>query len=199
MSDQSVRGLASIIIPCWNQLEFTRRCVAALMRQTTPRWELIVVNNGSTDGTADYLGGVQDVSPVPVTIIANGTNRGFPTGINQGLQYARGEYLVLLNNDVVVTDGWLDQLIALSAIEEKTDASEPSHSNGESLESRIDAVHSDANQFEPSETHPFPDKNIALIDLAPGNVTETSRPLKASEKIGLVGPMSNYAAPPQLV
>ncbi len=88
MSDQSVRELASIIIPCWNQLEFTRRRVAALMRQTAPRWELIVVNNGSTDGTADYLGGVQDASPVPVTVIANSTNRGFPTAINQGLQYA---------------------------------------------------------------------------------------------------------------
>jgi GT2 family glycosyltransferase len=44
-----------------------------------------------------------------VTVIANATNRGFPAAINQGLQYARGEYLVLLNNDVVVADdGWLD-------------------------------------------------------------------------------------------
>ena len=59
------------------------------------------------DGTAEYLAGVQDASPVPVTVIANATNRGFPAAINQGLEYARGEYLVLLNNDVVVTDGWL--------------------------------------------------------------------------------------------
>ena len=42
------------------------------------------------------------------------SNRGFPAAINQGLQVARGEYLVLLNNDVVVTDGWLDQLVALA-------------------------------------------------------------------------------------
>ena len=110
------RCLASMIIPCWNQLEFTRKCIAALLRRTRPPWELIVVNNGSTDGTADYLAGVQDVSPVPVTIIANGTNRGFPAAINQGLQYARGEYLVLLNNDVVVTDGWLEQLVALATV-----------------------------------------------------------------------------------
>ena len=115
MSDPSVRGLTSIIIPCWNQLEFTRKCIAALFRQTGPNWELIVVNNGSTDGTADYLGGIQDCSPVPVTFIANGTNRGFPAAINQGLEYARGEHLVLLNNDVVVTDGWLGQLIGLAS------------------------------------------------------------------------------------
>jgi glycosyltransferase involved in cell wall biosynthesis len=147
MSDHTLGGFASMIIPCWNQLEFTRKCIAALMRRTRPPWELIVVNNGSTDGTGDYLAGVQDVSPVPVTIIANGTNRGFPTAINQGLQYARGEYLVLLNNDVVVSEGWLDQLIALVSISTER--------NG-----------------------------------VPGD---------EESKIALAGPMSNYAAPPQLV
>jgi glycosyltransferase involved in cell wall biosynthesis len=114
MSAPTIGGLTSVIIPCWNQLEFTRQCVKSLIRRTAPRWELIVINNGSTDETGDYFAGVQDISPVPVTIIANATNRGFPAAINQGLQYARGESLVLLNNDVVVTDGWLEQLIALA-------------------------------------------------------------------------------------
>jgi GT2 family glycosyltransferase len=138
-STNAQAGLASIIIPCWNQLEFTRHCIAALVRHTREPWELIVVNNGSTDGTADYLAGVQDISRAPVTVIANVSNRGFPAAINQGLQVARGEYLVLLNNDVVVTDAWLEQLVALA------------------------------------------------------NAGRTESP------IGLVGPMSNYAAPPQLV
>ena len=75
---------------------------------------MIVVDNGSTDGTGAYLAGVRDAAPVPVTVIANAQNLGFPRAVNQGLQAARGEYLVLLNNDAVVTDGWLDQLIALS-------------------------------------------------------------------------------------
>ncbi len=113
----SVRSeLASIIVPCWNQLEFTRQSIAALMRCTRSPWELIVVNNGSTDGTRDYLAGVQDASPVPVTVVANSTNLGFPAAVNQGLKYARGEYLVLLNNDAVVTEGWLEQLVALSGV-----------------------------------------------------------------------------------
>ena len=114
MNRNAVGGLASIIIPCWNQLEFTRQCITALKRHTRPPWELIVIDNGSTDGTGAYLSGVQDAAAVPVTVIANTTNRGFPAAINQGLQQARGEYLVLLNNDVVVTDAWLDQLIALT-------------------------------------------------------------------------------------
>ena len=113
MSNQIVRDLTSIIIPCWNEIEFTQQCIAALKSHTRPAWELIVVDNGSTDGTGTYLAGVRDMSTVPVTVVSNATNLGFPAAINQGLRLARGEYLVMLNNDVVVTDGWLDQLIAL--------------------------------------------------------------------------------------
>ena len=114
MNHKTAGGLASIIIPCWSQLEFTRQCISALRHYTRPPWELIVIDNGSTDGTAAYLSGVQDAAAVPVTVISNRENRGFPAAINQGLQQARGEYLVLLNNDVVVTDAWLDQLVALT-------------------------------------------------------------------------------------
>jgi O-antigen biosynthesis protein len=63
-------GLASIIVPCWNQLEFTRQCIAALRRYTRQTWELIFVNNGSTAGATDYVAGGQDDSRVPVTVIA---------------------------------------------------------------------------------------------------------------------------------
>jgi glycosyltransferase involved in cell wall biosynthesis len=107
VSITTVRGLTSITIPCWNQLEFTRQCVAALKRHTREPWEMIVVNNGSTDQTAIYLAGLQALAAVPVTVVSNASNRGFPAAINQGLQVARGENLVLLNNDVVVTDGWI--------------------------------------------------------------------------------------------
>ncbi len=108
---------ASIIIPCWNQLECTRFCLSALVRHTRRPWELIVVDNGSTDGTGIYLAGAQDVAPVPVTVVSNARNLGFPAAINQGLKVARGECLVLLNNDAVVTDGWLSQLIALAEMD----------------------------------------------------------------------------------
>jgi hypothetical protein len=51
-------------------------------------WELIVVDNGSTDGTASYLAGVQDAAPVPVTVVTNPANRGLPAAVNQGLSVA---------------------------------------------------------------------------------------------------------------
>jgi glycosyltransferase involved in cell wall biosynthesis len=155
MSAPAVGGLASVIVPCWNQLEFTRKRVAALMRQTGPNWGLLVVDNGSDDGTADYLSGVQDVSPVPVTVISNATNRGFPAAINQGLQYARGEYLVLLNNDVVVTEGWLGQLIGLANIKVERKHEIPS--------SKSEMVAGDGG---PVESRTYPGRNITVIDLA---------------------------------
>jgi GT2 family glycosyltransferase len=114
MKQQPEPGSASIIIPCWNQLESTRHCLQALFRHTRRPFELIVVDNGSNDGTGTYMEGIADAAPVPVTVITNPTNRGFPAAVNQGLRLARGEYLVLLNNDAVVTDGWLDQLVALA-------------------------------------------------------------------------------------
>ena len=77
--------LTSIIVPCCNQCEFTRLCLQALFRYTRPTWELIVVDNGSTEDTAAYLAGVQDASGVPVTVITNAGIVGFPAAINQGL------------------------------------------------------------------------------------------------------------------
>ncbi len=74
MTSLAGHNLTSVIIPCFNQLEFTRHCVRALFRHTRPPWELIVIDNGSTDGTGMYLAGVQDSSLAPVTVIANAAN-----------------------------------------------------------------------------------------------------------------------------
>ena len=78
MSTKNICDLASIIVPCWNQLQFTRQCVAALKSHTRRPWELIVIENGSTDHTDTYLAGVSDGAAVPVTVISNTTNQGFP-------------------------------------------------------------------------------------------------------------------------
>ena len=168
------------------------------MRLTGPSWELIVIDNGSTDGTGEYLAGVQDASPVPVTVIANATNRGFPAAINQGLQYARGEYLVLLNNDVVVTDGWLAQLIGLASIDRR-EARNPK------LEIR-NGGGGRAGRWRVIRTL---GRDITLIDVASDGDVGRGEKLEirnaksemgnSEAVIGLVGPMSNYAAPPQLV
>ncbi len=94
-------GLASVVIPCWNQLEFTRQCIAALMRHTrgTP-WEMTLIDNQrQTDGTRRIISPASAMRrPSPSALITTEYLQpgGFPAAVNQGLQRARGGYLVLL-------------------------------------------------------------------------------------------------------
>lgn len=101
------KKLASIIIPCFNNLRYTRECIEHLTRNTKTPYELIVVDNGSTDGTAAYV-----KKNTKARLIENRDNLGFAKAINQGMRAARGEFMVWLNNDVIVTPGWLEGLIA---------------------------------------------------------------------------------------
>lgn len=103
-------GLTSIVIVTHNALDFTRRCLDSVRSNTDEPYELIVVDNASTDGTVAYLQEQGDIR-----LIANADNRGFPAAVNQGIEAAQGEQILLLNGDVLVTTGWLRrQLEALA-------------------------------------------------------------------------------------
>jgi GT2 family glycosyltransferase len=99
-------GLTSIIIVTFNQLEYTRQCVESIRLMTDEPYELIFVDNASTDGTVDYL-----KSLAGATVIENAENRGFPAAVNQGIIAATGRSILLLNNDTIVTTGWLRRLL----------------------------------------------------------------------------------------
>lgn len=88
--------MISIVIPAWNQHETTRECIEAL-RETTENYEMILVDNGSDP-------------PIEGAAIRNETNLGFPAAVNQGIRAAKGDIVVLLNNDVVTTVGWAERL-----------------------------------------------------------------------------------------
>jgi GT2 family glycosyltransferase len=134
----STPGLVSIVIPCCGMLEFTRLCVPSVLQHSRPPFELIFLDVGSLDGTAEYLAGLQAglAGKVRVEVARTPTDLGLKAACKQALDLTLGEYVALLNNDTVVTNGWLNQLIGLATF---------------------------------------------------------------SLGIGLVGPMSNMAAPPQLV
>lgn len=105
------RPLVSIVMLTFNALEYTRRCVDSLSRHTAYPHEVIFVDNGSTDGTKDYLRDIVAVNP-NYRLIDNPANIGFSAGNNQGAKAARGEYVFLLNNDVLVADGWLESMVS---------------------------------------------------------------------------------------
>ncbi len=101
----------SIIIPVWNQLPYTQECLAALMRTTDPaRTEIIVVDNGSTDGTGEWLAEWRAVNTDTRCVISSPENRGFAWACNRGLEAATGDVQILLNNDTLPGAGWLDAL-----------------------------------------------------------------------------------------
>lgn len=99
-------GLISIILVTHNQVAYTQQCINSIRQFTDEPYELIVVDNASTDGTRGYLDCLTNV-----TVIANDDNRGFPAAVNQGIRAARGNQILLLNNDCVVTTGWLGRLL----------------------------------------------------------------------------------------
>ncbi|MFQ5828089.1 MAG: glycosyltransferase [Candidatus Methylomirabilia bacterium] len=96
----------SIVILACNQLDYSRACVESVIRHTKVPHELILVDNGSTDGTLECFRSVP-----PVKVVANGENLGFAAGNNRGIQAATGDYVILLNNDTIVTEGWLERMI----------------------------------------------------------------------------------------
>jgi GT2 family glycosyltransferase len=98
----------SIIVPTWNGLEYIGDCLASLLAQDYPDFEVIVVDNASSDGTPEWIA---ERFPA-IRLIRNERNLGFAGGANVGLHAAKGSLLVLFNQDATAGDRWLCTLVA---------------------------------------------------------------------------------------
>jgi GT2 family glycosyltransferase len=96
----------SLVIPVYNQVVHTMQCLESIQRLPDRPEEIIVIDNGSADDTAEYLKSAR------VKVITNATNLGCAKAWNQGIQAGKGDVVGLLNNDIVVTPGWLPALLA---------------------------------------------------------------------------------------
>jgi GT2 family glycosyltransferase len=97
----------SIVIPVFNNLKFTVECLTSLMKHSkNVAYEIIVVDDGSSDQTAVILPRVPNI-----TYLKNQENLGFVRACNRGAESARGEYILFLNNDTQVTENWLKPLV----------------------------------------------------------------------------------------
>jgi GT2 family glycosyltransferase len=104
---QKKTRLASIIIVTYNHREYLDACLESVLKQDYPH-EIILVDNCSQDGTVSF---VRERFP-EVTVVESPDNRGYGAGNNLGVQYARGEYIVILNPDTMVEEGWLSSLLS---------------------------------------------------------------------------------------
>lgn len=106
------KNLVSIMILAFNNLHYTKQCLDSVFDYTSQvksPFEVIVVDNASTDGTVEYLRGIEKSGMIRA--VYNKDNRGFPGGMNDAAKIAQGEYLCLLNNDTIVTASWLEKLL----------------------------------------------------------------------------------------
>lgn len=100
----------SIIMQPCHQLEMTQACVASIKRNTPEPHEIIFVDTVSRDEATRWLTELAE-SHQNYRLIADNETKGFSKGCNQGIKVAQGQYILLLNNDLVVTEGWLQGML----------------------------------------------------------------------------------------
>jgi GT2 family glycosyltransferase len=102
---------ASIVIPVNNALDYTKECISSIYEFTGDiSFEIIVINNASTDGTKEWLEN-EKIKHQNLDVISLDQNLGFSPAINLGIKHSAGKFLVLLNNDTIVSPGWLSSLL----------------------------------------------------------------------------------------
>jgi GT2 family glycosyltransferase len=111
-----LEALKKIAMLCCGMLEHTKRCVASVLEHSREPFELVFVDVGSLDGTNEYLQGLKAglAGRIRVEIVRTPTDLGIGDACKDALGRTRGDYLVLLNNDCVVTNAWLNQLVGLA-------------------------------------------------------------------------------------
>ena len=108
-------GRVSVVSLTLNKLPVTRRCFMSLLNSDEPEWEFVIVDNGSTDGTREWLHefvALASAKGVSVKLVFNDSNVGCSTARNQGVEASSGEYVVFVDNDIALRSrGWLGQMI----------------------------------------------------------------------------------------
>jgi len=99
--------LLSVIIVNWNSRDDLRACLESLRHQTNGDFEVLVVDNGSTDGSADLV--ATEFSQFG--LLRESENLGFAEACNRGIHASTGDWVAMLNNDAVTDEGWADALV----------------------------------------------------------------------------------------
>ena len=143
---KSNQAKVSIILVTYNNLDFTRACLQSMEKYNNyENCEIIVVDNLSQDGTREYLSGYEK-NHNNFKAILHDCNSGFAAGNNIGIKEAKGEFVILLNNDTVVTPNWIQNLIKHFTTDDTIGMIGP-RTNNIGNESRLEIHYSDMNQM----------------------------------------------------
>lgn len=104
--------MISVITPVWNKSDLTNKFLFQhwLLYRSRPNIEFVVIDNGSTDGTAQILQSWQGRMAQQLRVITNEGNRGFGPAINQGAEIAQGRHLIMLSNDVIIESDYISPI-----------------------------------------------------------------------------------------
>jgi len=97
----------SIVIIAFNQSEYTQKCIESIRQYTQESYEIILIDNASSDNIENILTEKNN----SINYYRNDANLGFPIAVNQGIKYSKGDYIVILNNDTIVSSNWLKRLL----------------------------------------------------------------------------------------
>jgi GT2 family glycosyltransferase len=103
-----IKGLVSTIVLNWNGKEVIFHCIDSLLAQTYRAKEIILVDNGSVDGSLPMI---RQKYGAAIVVIENGENLGFAEGCNVGIRASQGEFIALLNSDATVEKNWMEEMV----------------------------------------------------------------------------------------
>lgn len=98
----------------------------SIIKNTHYPYRLILIDNGSEEMTQTYLVSLRNGAGINAELIRNEKNLGFPKAVNQGFEASNSSYICLLNNDTIVTDGWLNEMVAVAESDRRIGAVNPS-------------------------------------------------------------------------
>ena len=114
MTSEGNKSICDILIPIWNQLEYTKECLVSVFRFTPTPFRLILIDNASDTRTAQYLDSVKEKNTERIVLIRNSENLGWVKAVNQGIFYSDSSYVCVMNNDTVVYPGWLSEMVGVA-------------------------------------------------------------------------------------
>jgi GT2 family glycosyltransferase len=106
--------VCDIVLLVFNNFTLTNDCIESILKSTDVPSRLIIVDNGSEKNVRDQLSGIKGNDNVKITVILNEKNMGFARGMNIGIRSSDSKFVCLLNNDTIVTHGWLSSMIDVS-------------------------------------------------------------------------------------